>query len=86
MPKGHTHLLQCALKLAPLSSSLTLAKLKEEMFLFILETLNQSGPKSDFFKAPPKPKKKKVRDRQETPWGNPRNDPRGILLIYEDAK
>jgi hypothetical protein len=61
MPKGYTHLLHCALKLAPLSSSLTLTKLKEEMFTFILETLNQSGPKLDFFAAPPKPKKKKVR-------------------------
>ena len=55
------HLLCCALKLAPLSSSLTLTKLNEEMFTFLLKTLNQLGPKLNFFVAPPKPKNKKVR-------------------------
>ena len=39
MPKSHTHLVRSALKLVPVSKHLPLAKIKEVMFTFILETL-----------------------------------------------
>ena len=80
VPKGHTHLLCCALKIAPLLSSLTLAKLKEEMFSFILEILNRSGPKLDFFAAPPKPKRKKVRTRTRPVGGAVAEDAMAVSL------
>ena len=37
VPKGHTHLVRCALKLVPPTRALPLAKVKECMFSFILE-------------------------------------------------
>ena len=51
MPKGHTHLVRSALKLVPVSKHLPLAKLKEVMFTFLLETLNAPGSSPGFFNA-----------------------------------
>ena len=51
MPKGHTHLVRSALKLVPVSKHLPLAKIKEVMFTFILETLNAPGSSPGFFNA-----------------------------------
>ena len=51
MPKGHTHLVRSALKLVPVSKHLPLAKIKEVMFTFILETLNAPGSSLGFFNA-----------------------------------
>ena len=51
MPKGHTHLVRSALKLVPISKHLPLAKIKEVMFTFILETLNAPGSLPGFFNA-----------------------------------
>ena len=51
MPKGHTHLVQSALKLVPVSKHLPLAKIKEVMFTFILEVLNAPGSSPGFFNA-----------------------------------
>ena len=51
MPKGHTHLVRSALKLVPISKHLPLAKIKEVMFTFILETLNAPGTSPGFFNA-----------------------------------
>jgi hypothetical protein len=50
-PKGHTHLVRYALKLVPPTCILPLAKIKEEMFKYLLEVLNNTGPKADFFAA-----------------------------------
>ena len=49
VPKGHTHLVCCALKLVPPTRTLPLAKVKECMFLFILEVLNSPGSSPGFF-------------------------------------
>ena len=49
MPKGHTHLVRSALKLVPVSKHLPLAKIKEVMFTFLLETLNTPGSSLGFF-------------------------------------
>ena len=51
MPKGHTHLVRSALKLVPVSKHLLLAKIKEVMFTFLLETLNTPGSSPGFFNA-----------------------------------
>ena len=51
MPKGHTHLVRSALKLVPVSKHLPLAKIKEVMFTFILETLNAPSSSLGFFNA-----------------------------------
>ena len=51
VPKGHTHLVRCALKLVPPTHALPLAKVKECMFLFILEVLNGPGSSPGFFTA-----------------------------------
>ena len=51
MPKGHTHLVRSALKLVPVSKHLLLAKIKEVMFTFLLETLNAPGSSPGFFNA-----------------------------------
>ena len=51
MPKGHTHLVRSALKLVPISKHLPLAKIKEVMFTFILETLNAPSTSPGFFNA-----------------------------------
>ena len=51
IPKGHTHLVQCALKLVPPTCALPIAKIKECMFTFILSVLNGPGSLSGFFTA-----------------------------------
>ena len=52
MPQGHTHLMQSTLKLVPPTKALPIAKIKEVMFQFILEVLNDSVPCAvEFFKA-----------------------------------
>ena len=51
VPKGHTHLVRCALKLVPPTRALPLAKVKECMFTFILSILNGPGSSSGFFAA-----------------------------------
>jgi len=45
-PAAHTHLMQCAIKLAP---SVPAAKVKQVMFVYLLEVLNGDGPVSSFF-------------------------------------
>ena len=49
MPKGHTHLVRSALKLVPVTKHLPLAKIKEVMFIFLVETLNAPGLSPGFF-------------------------------------
>jgi hypothetical protein len=51
VPKGHTHLVRSALKLVPVTKSLPLAKIKEVMFIFILEVLNAPSSSPGFFNA-----------------------------------
>ena len=51
VPKGHTHLVQCALKLVPPTRTLPIAKIKECMFTFILSVLNGPGSSLGFFTA-----------------------------------
>ena len=51
VPKGHMHLVRCALKLVPPTRALPLAKVKECMFLFILDVLNGPGSLPGFFTA-----------------------------------
>ena len=51
MPQGHTHLVRSALKLVSPTKALPIAKIKEVMFAFVLEVLNESAPRADFFKA-----------------------------------
>ena len=52
MPQGHTHLVWSALKLVPPTKALPITKIKEVMFQFILEVLNDSTPSAvEFFKA-----------------------------------
>ena len=51
MPKGHTHLVRSTLKLVPISKHLPLAKIKEVMFTFLLETLNTPSSSLGFFNA-----------------------------------
>ena len=45
-PAAHTHLCQCAIKLAP---SVPAAKVKRVIFIYLLEVLNGDSPKSSFF-------------------------------------
>jgi len=45
-PVAHTHLVQCAIKLAP---SVPAAKVKQVMFVYLLEVLNGDGPVLSFF-------------------------------------
>jgi len=45
-PMVHTHLMRCAIKLAP---SVPTAKVKRVMFVYLLEVLNGDGPESSFF-------------------------------------
>ena len=63
MPQGHTHLVCSALKLVSPSKTLPVAKIKEVMFQFVLEVLNESAPHADFFKArkATKPRKRTCR-------------------------
>ena len=49
VPKGHTHLVRCALKLVPPTQALPIAKIKECMFTFILSVLNGPGSSPGFF-------------------------------------
>ena len=51
IPKGHTHLVWCALKLVPPTRAVPLAKVKECMFTFILSVLNGPGSSLGFFTA-----------------------------------
>ena len=51
MPQGHTHLVRSALKLVSPTKALPVAKIKEVMFAFVLEVLNESVPRANFFKA-----------------------------------
>ena len=62
MPQGHTHLVRSALKLVSPTKALPIAKIKEVMFVFILEVLNESAPRADFFKA-----RKAAKPRKRTP-------------------
>ena len=62
MPQGHTHLVHSALKLVSPTKALPIAKIKEVMFAFVLEVLNESTPRADFFKAC-----KAVKPRKRTP-------------------
>ena len=61
MPQGHTHLVRSAIKLVPPTKALPIAKIKEVMFVFLLEVLNESAPRADFFKA-----RKAVKPRKRT--------------------
>ena len=51
MPKGHMHLVRSALKLVLATKNLPLAKIKEVMFTFVLETLNGPSLLPGFFNA-----------------------------------
>ena len=62
MPQGHTHLVRSALKLVSLTKALPITKIKEVMFTFVLEVLNESMPHADFFKA-----RKAAKPRKRTP-------------------
>ena len=62
MPQGHTHLVRSALKLVSPTKSLPVAKIKEVMFTFVLDVLNESAPCADFFKA-----RKAAKPRKRTP-------------------
>ena len=66
VPKGHTHLVRCALKLVPPTRALPLAKIKACMFSFILEVLNGPGGSPGFFNArkAAKPRKRSPRKRK----------------------
>ena len=73
MPKGHTHLVRSALKLVPPTKNLPLAKVKEVIFTFVLETLNGPGSAPGFFNARKAAKpRKRVRKRpgKEAQSGN----------------
>ena len=64
LPTAHSHLVRCAIKLAP---SIPAAKVKWVMFVYILETLNGDGPVPSFF-APchvRAPRKQRVRKPRE---------------------
>ena len=68
-PAAHTHLVQCAIKLAP---SVPAAKVKWVMFIFILEVLNGDGPVSSFFAprhvhVPRKQRARKPREAGDQP-------------------
>jgi len=63
-PVAHTHLVRCAIKLAP---SVPAAKVKRVMFVYLLEVLNDDGPVSSFF-APRRartPRKRRTRKPRE---------------------
>ena len=62
MPQGHTHLVRSALKLVSLTKALPITKIKEVMFAFVLDVLNESVPRADFFKA-----RKAAKPRKRTP-------------------
>ena len=61
MPQGHTRLVRSTIKLVPPTKALPIAKIKEVMFAFLLEVLNESAPCADFFKA-----RKAVKPRKRT--------------------
>ena len=70
-PVAHTHLVRCAIKLAP---SIPTAKVKWVMFVFLLEVLNGDGPVSSFFaprrvRAPCKRRTRKPREGGAQPVG-----------------
>jgi len=70
-PAAHTHLVRCAIKLAP---SIPAAKVKRVMFVYLLEVLNGDGPKSSFFaprcvRAPRKQRTRKPREGRDQPIG-----------------
>jgi len=59
LPVLHSHLMQCAIKLAP---SVPAAKVKRVMFVFILKVLNGNGPVPSFFA----PRRVRVPRKQRT--------------------
>ena len=63
MPQGHTHLVCSALKLVSPTKALPITKIKEVMFAFVLEVLNESASRTDFFNArkAAKPRKRPYR-------------------------
>jgi len=68
-PAAHTHLVRCAIKLAP---SVPAAKVKRVMFVFLLEVLNGDGPVSSFFaprhaRMPRKQRTRKPREGGDQP-------------------
>jgi len=70
-PVAHTHLVRCAIMLAP---SVPAAKVKWVMFVYLLEVLNGDGPKSSFFapcciRAPRKRRSHKPREGGDQPIG-----------------
>ena len=70
-PAAHTHLIRCAIKLAP---SVPAAKVKQVMFVYILEVLNGDGPVSSFFapcriRTPCKQRARKPREGGDQPVG-----------------
>jgi hypothetical protein len=69
LPKGHTHLVQCAYKLVPPTPLIPAAKVKQCMFAFILDVLNGACPSWDFF-APTSAPSQQPRRRTAKPWGS----------------
>ena len=69
MPQGHTHLVRSALKLVPPTKALPIAKIKEVMFWFILNVLNDSVPCAVEFIKARKAKKPHARTRKRTVVG-----------------
>jgi len=70
-PAAHTHLVWCAIKLAP---SVPAAKVKRVMFVYLLEVLNGDGPESSFFaprrvRTPRKRRTRKPREGGDQPVG-----------------
>ena len=70
-PAAHTHLVWCAIKLAP---SVPAAKVKRVMFVYILEVLNGDSPESSFFtsrrvRAPCKRRTRKPKEGGDQPVG-----------------
>jgi len=70
-PVVHTHLVRCAIKLAP---SVPAAKVKRVMFVFLLEVLNGDSPTSSFFaprrvRAPHRRRTRKPREGGDQPVG-----------------
>jgi len=70
-PTAHTHLVWCAIKLAP---SVPAAKVKRVMFVYLLEVLNGDGPESSFFAprrvcVPRKQRTHKPREGGDQPVG-----------------
>ena len=68
-PAVHSHLVRCAIKLAP---SVPTAKVKQVMFIYLLEVLNGDGPELSFFaprhvRAPRKRRTLKPRESGDQP-------------------